>query len=59
MNPPCHSERSEESRVQCGDVHPHPWPHRFAYLPQSTSTNASTVCSGDHKKIRDSSLRSE
>jgi len=35
MNPPCHSERSEESRVRCGDEHRQPWNDRFARIPGS------------------------
>src|SRR5271154_2305252 len=44
MNPPCHSERSEESRVPCGDEHLQPWSDRFVRIPGSANRRMSARC---------------
>src|SRR5277367_3251089 len=43
-NPPCHSERSEESRVPCGDEHLQPWSDRFVRIPGSANRRMSARC---------------
>jgi hypothetical protein len=51
MNLPCHSERSEESRLQCGDKRPQPWNDRFARNHARTApTDIGKVWSGKRRE---------